>query len=609
MYLAHPARGAVAVTATAIVQANASVGFTLQTREDIMQSLSLYTVPGLKPLHSRLGHYLPPNLVPASEVSFSRARTWLEQCDRCHGGGSCKPLSQPYMPKRVMEIIASPSKNGSPTSIRTRLATATAPAPYAALSYCWGGDQASKTLKARVADYEQDIPLSTLPQTIQDALTVAHGIGLRYLWVDALCIVQDDYDDKDEQIAQMHKVYRGAYVTISAATASTSHEGFLQPRTQHRGFTLPARLDDNVFGNVLLMPKPKFRASGTATHEYPLFSRGWTFQEHSLSPRILIYGRREALFWCAQSTQRDGGAERPHWQSHDPYALSILSQGNLHDNTSAPPTHPHPHPAAWGALVEAYSDRALTVGDDKLPAVSAIAQAYADAHPEVTEYLAGLWREGFLEQCLWRAWDPAKTGRPGTYRAPSWSWAAVEGEVQPWDPGSVKEGVVVVGYCALVYVETTRTSSVYRFGMVKGGFMKVRARMRRVLWFNSDERRGGRYQPLNRAHGRDPAASDDELALLYQWGGKDPRLAVAIDVVAEWTPGVEVELWTLEVASWTSGDAEYPEGGEGLVVEAVVGSNDVFRRVGRISIESQEFMAEPYWFNDRESDMREVTIT
>ena len=82
----------------------------------------------------------------------------------------------------------------------------------------------AKTVKSRIPGYENDIPLQLLPRTIYDALVVTQGIGLRYLWVDAMCIIQDDGDDTAEQIGQMYAVYRSAYVTISAATAATSKE-------------------------------------------------------------------------------------------------------------------------------------------------------------------------------------------------------------------------------------------------------------------------------------------------------------------------------------------------------------------------------------------------
>jgi hypothetical protein len=181
-------------------------------------TLTTYLTLGTQPLHRTIGYYLPPNLLPDSQLSFARARSWLEACDRGHANCRAHAIAAPYMPRRVLEI------QSTSTMLRARLTANANLAPYAALSYCWGGDQMAKTVKSRVAAYEKDIPLHTLPRTIHDALIVTRGIGLRYLWVDAMCIVQDDGDDMAEQIGQMYAVYRSAYVTISAATASTSQE-------------------------------------------------------------------------------------------------------------------------------------------------------------------------------------------------------------------------------------------------------------------------------------------------------------------------------------------------------------------------------------------------
>ncbi|KAK0648256.1 heterokaryon incompatibility protein-domain-containing protein [Cercophora newfieldiana] len=610
------------ITMTGMVHGVATLGLSIQRsyqgrtpqRHNPTQSLSLYTVPGTKPLHETIGSYLPPNLLPDSQLSFTRARRWLETCDNDHPGCRAHAVSRPYMPKRVLEIDST-----SPI-LRARLSTHAPLAPYAALSYCWGGDQAAKTVKSRLAEYANDIPLHTLPRTIQDALVVTRGIGLRYLWVDAMCIVQDDGDDMADQIGQMYAVYRSAYVTISAATAATSQEGFLHPRTSFRGFTLSARLSSNVFGHVLAVPEPKAALRSGAstaghTHDYPLFTRGWTYQEHQLSPRILIYGTCGMLYWCPSSSHRDGGNEHPGWQEQNEYAALLFYQAQLGTSNAA-----FSHPRSWGDVVENYSQRKLTVESDKLPAVAAVAERYVElAEREsmpVGDYLAGMWRGELLLQCLWRVWDPTKARHPkASYRAPSWSWAALEGDVYPWSSPGEDGGEDPLGMrvtCELIHAETTLCSARIRFGSVSAGFMRIRAKMRRVLWFNYDEHRNGRYQALNLRHGRDPSASDDELALLMQGGGTDPRLTIGIDVAGDWAANEEIVLWSAEVYSACSSETNVEVEGEGLllheVTDGALAGVDTFRRVGRISVCSQEYMREPYWFNERESEWREITI-
>jgi hypothetical protein len=113
-------------------------------------------------------------------------------------------------------------------SIRLHPNTTKEVAPYAALSYVWGGPQAFCTLQSNVASHSSQISLSTLPQTIQDAVFCAHKLGLKYLWVDSLCIIQDSTDDWEREIANMAQIYKNAFVTISAAKAKGCHEGFLK---------------------------------------------------------------------------------------------------------------------------------------------------------------------------------------------------------------------------------------------------------------------------------------------------------------------------------------------------------------------------------------------
>ncbi|KAK3381804.1 heterokaryon incompatibility protein-domain-containing protein [Podospora didyma] len=198
------------------------------------------------------------------------------------------------------------------------------PCTICRLSYCWVGEQLAKITLELLPQYKKQIPLNSLPLTIRDAVAVVEGIGKRYLWVDALCIVQDDEEDVNEQVSQMQYIYRKSWVTISAAAAKS---------------------------NLRL------------------------------------------------SNERQ----------------------NFH------------HSDIWAYIVRRYTKLDLIFPSDKLPTIAAIAEDYSRSY-RVTDYLAGMWKENFLHQCIWRraSKDEQRTRRPAMYRAPSWTWASLDGPISPW---------------------------------------------------------------------------------------------------------------------------------------------------------------------------------
>ena len=139
---------------------------------------------------------------------------------------------------------------------------------------------------------QERISLEALPRTLSDAMRVTYELHIPYLWVDALCILQDAEEDKAEQIAVMDNIYRFAQVTICAASAGASNDGFLQQRT-FKGDFMP-----NRDYSVLRYPTPQGSHGDIILREQrlyypqtePLYQRAWAFQERILSPRKLIYG-------------------------------------------------------------------------------------------------------------------------------------------------------------------------------------------------------------------------------------------------------------------------------------------------------------------------------
>lgn len=502
---------------------------------------------------------LPPNLAPNSPLSFNRLRGWLNECQEDHP--KCRAFRTEYMPKRVLEV-----KEG-PEHPAVRLCTNPPLASYATLSYCWGGDQHSKTTTARLGQYENEIHFDELPKTIQDAVTVTLGIGLRYLWVDAICIVQDDADDKQEQISQMHLVYRGAYFTIAAANTPTSYGGFLEPRVRYRPTRVPARMDDNVFTDVLLSPE----YSGLVTSDH-LFLRGWTFQETHLSTRIAVYGPRETVFCCLEGLRNDGGSSTQTSTRTSAFSGAIDPGNQVFGSLR--------HPGGWLSIIEQYSRRNLTDETDKLPGIAALAEEYSQTKP-VTDYFAGMWREDFLLQCLWTV-SPFRARRPAVYTAPSWSWASVIGAI-----GNPRITLANIGSleakCILLDVQTTLASS-HRFGTVTAGHMKVRARVRGLAWWKLDtDRLGGirygRAVPLTAFQSSDSPA-------------EDPQIRCNVDIPEEWPTNEFIPMVGMEIC--TAKENTDRIRAFGLLLGRI--DAHTYRRVGWLTVYDIEGC--DYWFDE-----------
>ena len=264
-----------------------------------------------------------------------------------------------------------------------------------------------------------NIPFRLLPATLQDAIVVTRQLGGRYLWIDALCIIQDDDDDKAREIHAIPSIYQGSILTISAACSSSCQQGFLYTRMPYPpGVVLPTLCPGNVAGAAQAISMGDKRSFAE-----PIHSRGWTYQEHVLSTRILQYETTE-IKWTCPSRRCDAGHENTEWR------VPLASEFPDSNEKSEASLY-----AKWTNHVENYSGRRLTIPGDRLIAFSAIASKFAE-HCEVgpSEYLAGLWKRTLIPYLLWRVSDPGGEyfvwdKKSSSWIAPSWSWGSVLGEV------------------------------------------------------------------------------------------------------------------------------------------------------------------------------------
>jgi hypothetical protein len=225
------------------------------------------------------------------------AARWVHDC--CENHQDCSNSDAP-LPTRLLDVGA-----GLDQTVKLVEPSPGQKGRYATLSYCWGSPQTSVTT---TRDSHQanisGIPVATLPKTIQDAITMTRHLGLRFLWVDALCIFQDDEDDWSRESARMLEVYSNAHVAIAANRARGSADGLFhnRPPRSEAAIEVPglgevrARLvdigDELRWGHVFDFP------------DEPLMDRGWALQERILSRRILHYNSNQLYFECRYRSPR-----------------------------------------------------------------------------------------------------------------------------------------------------------------------------------------------------------------------------------------------------------------------------------------------------------------
>ncbi|PBK83994.1 HET-domain-containing protein [Armillaria gallica] len=274
-------------------------------------------------------------------------------------------------------------------------------ADYIVLSYIWGESQPHCTTTQNLESYIDGIPLRNISKTITDAITVAQKLGLRYLWVDALCILQDSKEDKAREIAHIRRIFRDAYVAIIAACAQRVSDGFLHGRSEEikpwsigEIISLPFLCPDGEIGTIQVQKESNAPLQPTS-------ERAWCLEERMLSRHKLIY--------TSQTLLVDLLSSRPHSR------LSLNPSAN--DEMTK----------IWKDLLEVYTSRRLTKPRDRLIAFSGIIEHFQGVWPD-SKYIAGLWSHQLPESLLWRS-DSGDKPRPQHYRAPSWSWASTDGEI------------------------------------------------------------------------------------------------------------------------------------------------------------------------------------
>lgn len=500
-------------------------------------------------------HYTVPSHT-ASEACLALAQDWLVRCLKNHVRCNARHQLKPYCPTRLVEILPF----GSDKDIRIIQTNRTVPdGPYLTLSHRWGTAEFLRLEQRRLAKFEKGLDIAELPRTFRDAIVVTRRLGCKFLWIDSLCIIQDSPDDWSHEAGLMGEVYANSLCNIAATGSTTSDDGCFMERNA-----------SEVGGLVV---SPKWTGLNTTTFRIvdfglweklitsaPLNKRAWVVQERLLSPRVLHFGRTQLAWECREldacETYADGlPAAQENSQSiikgldPDIDGKKLQSMGDSQSSRNLHAYH------LWNKIVTLYTTGDLTVASNKLVALSGLAKKMQIMLQD--EYLAGLWKVTLASDLLWMVMSGKQAnGLPSTrtaqYRAPSWTWATLDGHVTPGRPNIDR---------ILISIEEAVTDPLVRgnpFGEVTSGWIRLRGALLQ-----------GQITPL------DPSAlRSDRLSVHFTAKNVNGEQWVVPDVQDEVS---EQPVFLLFVC--TTNHYDHTEV-QGLALHCIDPAKDTYRRIG-----------------------------
>lgn len=300
---------------------------------------------------------------------------------------------------------------------------------YFTLSHCWGLSPQFTTTRATIEERRKAIRVDELPKTFQDAVVITRHLGARYLWIDSLCICQDDREDWAVQSSKMADIYANSYLSIAALNAASDSVGCFTPRPARKYVPLDYVGKDGLAGKVdaFLLPVNKFLRLFDYTilkHEL-LSQRGWALQERSLAPRTLHFGANQMYFECNVEFRSEDGV-CCYQGRYNSVQLQQQPDKTRHRNSFN-----LRGPTQWYSLVGDYGHRDLTHITDRLPALSGLAKVFESQLHDT--YVAGLWRSHMIEGLCWSCnyVGAKRISPPRPYCGPSWSWVSMGSSCTP----------------------------------------------------------------------------------------------------------------------------------------------------------------------------------
>ncbi|KAJ3541262.1 hypothetical protein NM208_g4134 [Fusarium decemcellulare] len=432
---------------------------------------------------------LPTKKILSDPISLVSSASWarerLEACSSDHK--LCLSSRNPaFLPTRLVDVRPSDLDGSVKLVEGFNLSGGT---QYAALSYVWGEPQlqdGSRTTSSTLQGRLNEIPLSSLPKTLQDAIHFTRQLGLDFLWVDSLCIVQNDNDEWNYEAGRMYDVYKNAFVMLGALWGDDCTSGLFSACAEWETQQIATlRLGENVWPlhvsreHDVIRLNWEYRWSGSTP---PLFQRAWCFQERMVPPRCIFFGRSELIFGCHDGVGCECGI------GYGPDKPEPLAPENTQLLTASEPGHglrwlaENPQ-KAWREVAVAYCGLKLGVESDRLTAIGAVAEQMSYARRK-DQYLAGLWSTTLLDDLCWLVprgnWSSGREWANGE-TIPSWSWASRAKRIR-------YQGMGAITFTVEVVEANCKYSKDNRFGLLLESKLVLRGRLMNWWSRESEER-------------------------------------------------------------------------------------------------------------------------
>jgi hypothetical protein len=354
---------------------------------------------------------------------------------------------------------------------------------YTTMSYRWGTAEFLKLKLANLADFRLGKPISILPRAFQDAITVSKALGIRYLWIDAICILQDADSDFYAECTHMSSIYANSSCNIvatfgkepSMSLFKTRNPEALQITKITNGWK--SHTSSNTWLDIDVIVEEDHLSKELMKSE--VSKRGWILQELFLAPRAIYFGENQ-VYWSCRNTEIC-----ELWPEKHPHKIRTQigsMSSRIHESSNNAQLEEE-----WFQLVFRYSSLTLSHPKDKLLALSGLAKQFQQRSKD--EYVAGHWKSNLPVSLNWfRLLDSSLSDESGEaleksyneqerhgsiYLAPSWSWASVNGQIEfvlHGETGDLSDFVV----CKVEHVETDTVGG-DSTGRVLGGQLDLRA--------------------------------------------------------------------------------------------------------------------------------------